>query len=123
MDRSLPCREILVLIAKLLLCLCFTIPSESVKASSSISFPQLDTMGKTDMELEHVEEGVVQTTEDNNKNQIYQGNLGTGSHHKSKFKRRLVLKADLVILPLCALTYFVAYLVRTIPSVRVTSTS
>ena len=33
------------------------------------------------------------------------------SHHKSKAERRLVLKADLVILPLAALIYFAAYLV------------
>ena len=34
-----------------------------------------------------------------------------GSHNKSKEERAVVLKADLLIVPLCALLYFVAYLV------------
>ena len=33
------------------------------------------------------------------------------SHHKSKAERGMILKADLLIVPLCALLYFVAYLV------------
>ncbi len=33
------------------------------------------------------------------------------SHHKSAAERRLVLKCDLVIVPLAALIYFSAYLV------------
>lgn len=33
------------------------------------------------------------------------------SHHKSKAERRLILKADCLIVPLAALIYFVAYLV------------
>jgi hypothetical protein len=33
------------------------------------------------------------------------------SHHKSAAERRLVLKCDLLIVPLSALIYFVAYLV------------
>lgn len=35
------------------------------------------------------------------------------SHHKSVAERRLVLKADLLIVPFAALIYFVAYLVST----------
>ena len=38
------------------------------------------------------------------------------SHHKSAAERRLVLKCDLVIIPLAALIYFVAYLVRYKPA-------
>ncbi|KAF1817566.1 MFS general substrate transporter [Eremomyces bilateralis CBS 781.70] len=36
----------------------------------------------------------------------------TGSHHKSKEERTLVMKIDLVIIPLCSLLYLVAYLDR-----------
>jgi hypothetical protein len=36
---------------------------------------------------------------------------GTDSHHKSAAERSLVLKSDLVILPLAAVLFFVAYLV------------
>lgn len=39
----------------------------------------------------------------------------SGSHHKSKEERAVVLKADLLIVPLCALLYFVAYLVCPLP--------
>lgn len=38
-----------------------------------------------------------------------------GSHHKTNEERALVRKADLVIVPLCALLYLVAYLVRLRP--------
>ena len=40
------------------------------------------------------------------------------SHHKSKAERRLVLKADCLIVPLGALIYFVAYLVRKLPCMK-----
>ena len=40
------------------------------------------------------------------------------SHHKSKAERRLVLKADCLIVPLAALIYFVAYLVRELPCIK-----
>ncbi len=41
----------------------------------------------------------------------YVADTNPDSHHKSVGERRLVLKADIVIVPLAALIYFVAYLV------------
>ena len=44
----------------------------------------------------------------------YKRDERTNSHHKSPMERKLVLKADLVIVPLAALIYFVAYLVKSV---------
>ncbi len=41
----------------------------------------------------------------------YKQEIDQGNHQKSALERRLLLKSDLLILPLLALTYLVAYLV------------
>jgi hypothetical protein len=48
----------------------------------------------------------------------YVADTARDSHHKSKAERRLVLKADCLIVPLAALIYFVAYLVRELPCIK-----
>ncbi|KAJ9603715.1 hypothetical protein H2200_011901 [Cladophialophora chaetospira] len=67
----------------------------------------------TAMGVEHVHEGLPADFVDDEKRlpTVYIAQDG-GSHNKSKEERAVVLKADLVIIPLCALLYFVAYLDR-----------
>jgi hypothetical protein len=47
----------------------------------------------------------------------YIADVDPNSHHKSAAERRLILKCDLVIVPLAALIYFSAYLVCYEPTV------
>jgi hypothetical protein len=47
----------------------------------------------------------------------YIADTDPNSHHKSAVERRLVLKCDLVIVPLAALIYFGAYLVSYEPTI------
>jgi hypothetical protein len=72
------------------------------------------------MSLEKAEVGGVEahvenaTLEDDNEKApvtAYTRDERTNSHHKSPMQRRLILKADLVIVLLAALIYFVACLV------------
>jgi hypothetical protein len=54
-------------------------------------------------------------------NTAYVADTEHGSHHKSAAERRLILKCDLLIVPLAALIYFVAYLVIPILHISITA--
>lgn len=67
----------------------------------------MDSMHKTDMRLG-------ETAVSDHKETIYAANVISGSElHKSRSvaEQRLLLKADSVILPVCALTWWVTFLV------------
>ncbi len=51
------------------------------------------------------------TNHDEKPSAAYVGDITGPSHKKSKYERRLVLKADLIIVPLAAFIYFSSYLV------------
>jgi hypothetical protein len=65
-------------------------------------------MGGVDAHVEHIA-----LEDDNEKTPVtaFTRDERTNPHHKSPMERRLIMKADLVIVPLAALIYFVAYLV------------
>ena len=69
-------------------------------------------MDKATIDMAHLEQADTIDTVEKPLSKAYTPDPSRDSHHKSKEERRLVLKADLVILPLAALTYFVAYLDR-----------
>ena len=68
----------------------------------------METMPKNETELvEEIQADGLKRTQST----PYVGQASGGSHHKTAVERSLVLKADLVILPLVALVYFVSYIV------------
>ncbi|KAH8808685.1 major facilitator superfamily domain-containing protein [Xylogone sp. PMI_703] len=61
---------------------------------------------------EQIEMATVASEKEQALSTAYVPDAHANSHHKSKVERRLVLKADLLILPFAALIFFVAYLDR-----------
>lgn len=61
--------------------------------------------------MEQIETAAAENEKQQTLSTTYVPDPNANSHHKSPVERRLVLKADLIILPFAALIFLVAYLV------------
>ncbi len=73
--------------------------------------PDLNQVEMADTKVEQFETVVDDLNKEQTLSTTYVPDANPNSHHKSALERRLVLKADLIILPFAAMIFFIAYLV------------